>query len=188
MLLFSEKDERSFFAALQSGTFDAKAVCASVDAMQAAATEESDREMILQRITKDIGLKEYNERLRDYLVEQFNLVALMGMGGLGSGSGSTRTRGGQMAVQGGVDSRGGSGRRSSHGVAIHGEHHEELLKHMRRMQREQQQLREEVHAELRALRMQQEQGFAQLSVALTGATGIAVPPRALGPQERLMQI
>jgi hypothetical protein len=77
-MCFAPDEEGLFFAALRGGSFNAKAVCSTVDAMEATATEEDDKEMILESITRKVGLKEYNEQLRQFLVEQYSLMAMRG--------------------------------------------------------------------------------------------------------------
>jgi hypothetical protein len=77
-MCFAPNEEGQFFAALRGGSFNAKAVCSTVDAIEATATEKDDKEMILESITRKVGLREYNEQLRQFLVEQYSLVAMRG--------------------------------------------------------------------------------------------------------------
>ena len=63
-MCFAPSDERHFFDDLKHGNFDAQAVCSAVDAMAATATVAEDREMITGRIKREVGLKKYNEQLR----------------------------------------------------------------------------------------------------------------------------
>jgi hypothetical protein len=76
--LFAPDDEAAFFAALKAGTFGAKAVCGEVDAMKACSTEPDGLEMILAAIKKKIGLLAYNAQLKQFLEEQYNLMAIRG--------------------------------------------------------------------------------------------------------------
>ena len=66
-MCFSPSDEQGLFEALHAGQFDAKAVTSEVDAMRANATIEADKTMIMHRITQEIGLEHYNQRLRRFL-------------------------------------------------------------------------------------------------------------------------
>ena len=75
-MCFSPDGEEQFFEALRGGKFDAKAVCSTVDAMEATATEQADKEMILAAIRDATGLDQYNEQLRRFLVEQYSLAAM----------------------------------------------------------------------------------------------------------------
>jgi hypothetical protein len=77
-LCFAPSDEKGFFGALRQGLFDAKAVCSTVDAMQATATEQEDKVMITNRIAMEVGIEKYNKQLKLCLEEQYNLVALAG--------------------------------------------------------------------------------------------------------------
>ena len=75
-MCFAPEDENAFYEALQSGEFDAKAVCSDLDASKATATEADDKFMILHEIKERYGLHKYNGQLRKFLEEQYNLVAL----------------------------------------------------------------------------------------------------------------
>ena len=75
-MCFSPDDEVLFLGALRGGQFNAKAVCSTVDAVQATATEAADKEMILSTIKTAVGLEQYNEQLRQFLVAQYSLAAM----------------------------------------------------------------------------------------------------------------
>ena len=66
-MCFAPSDEQGFFAALSAGSFDARAVCRTVDAMAASATEEDDKVMITEKIEQEVGLESYNAQLRHFL-------------------------------------------------------------------------------------------------------------------------
>jgi hypothetical protein len=78
-MCFSKKDEKAFHEALKTRSFDVDKVCNWVDAMQATATEKEDKDMILEEISKNVGLAKYNTKLRRFLAEQFNLVAIQAL-------------------------------------------------------------------------------------------------------------
>ena len=75
-MVFAPGDENGFFDALRTGQFDAVAVCSKLDAMRASATVEADKTMITGRIQKEVGMQSYNDRLRQFLEQQYRLVAM----------------------------------------------------------------------------------------------------------------
>ena len=79
-MCFAPAGEAAFFNALRDGVFDAKAVCNTVDAMQATASIEEDKIMITDRIAREVGLNSYNEQLRQFLEHQYRLVAIKARG------------------------------------------------------------------------------------------------------------
>jgi uncharacterized membrane protein YgcG len=172
-MCFAPSDEKGFFNALRRGVFDAKAVCSKVDAMQTMATVEADKTMIMNRIKKEVGLEKYNEQLRQFLEEQYKLVALKaqdgrvggGREGGGSGDGGGGSSGGDGIGGGGGTMRGNA---QQGGSADFGE----LLKHMRRMharletmekgQKEMMKTQEEMMTELKQAKMEKRQKSQQL--------------------------
>jgi hypothetical protein len=90
--------------------------------------------MIMDRIKKEVGLEKYNEQLRQFLEEQYKLVALKAQDGRAGGGreGDGGGDGGGSSSSGdGVGGCGGTMRDNAQqgGSADFGE----LLKHMRRM-------------------------------------------------------
>jgi hypothetical protein len=75
-MCFAPADEKGFFAALGSDSFDAKAVCSTIDAMEAMASVEEDKTMIMDRIKEEVGINSYNEQIRQFLEQQYKFVAL----------------------------------------------------------------------------------------------------------------
>ena len=71
-MVFAPGDENGFFDALRTGQFDAVAVCSKLDAMRASATVEADKTMITGRIQKEVGMQSYNDRLRQFLEQQYH--------------------------------------------------------------------------------------------------------------------
>jgi hypothetical protein len=80
-MFFAPQDEKGMFDALDHGAFDARAMCEGVDAAQATASLADDRDMILAEIKEHIGLAEYNQQLRQFLIEQLSSVAVHGRHG-----------------------------------------------------------------------------------------------------------
>ena len=113
-MVFAPSDEDGFFEALHAGRFDAKDVCSRLDAMQASATVEADKQMITSRIQKEIGMQSYNKQLRQFLEGQYRLVAM-----------KVRER-----KQHGVGHKGGDGEQAN---AASGAEFAELLTHIRRL-------------------------------------------------------
>eukprot|EP00935_MAST-01C_sp_MAST-1C-sp1_P000366 g366.t1 len=180
-MCFAPADEKGYFDALGAGLFNAKEVCSTVDAMMATATEAADKEMITRRIKKEVGLGEYNERLRTFLTGQYQLVAinarsshgLSGSSGLAdvavgsSGGGSGGSSGSKSSSGGGGGSGAGALGLGSGGVgqanvragglmqvdgAAGSSGFDEVLKHMRRL-----------HARLEAMEQKQEATAGELA-------------------------
>jgi hypothetical protein len=80
-MFFAPQDEKEMLGALGRGAFDARAMCEGLDAAQATASLADDRDMILTEIKEHIGLAEYNQQLRQFLIEQLSLVAVHGRRG-----------------------------------------------------------------------------------------------------------
>jgi hypothetical protein len=97
-MCFSKKDEKEFHEALKTRSFDVNAVCNWVDAKQATATEEDDKDMILEEISNNVGLAKYNTKLRRFLAEQFNLVAIQALQSRLTQQGETQRKIAQQAV------------------------------------------------------------------------------------------
>jgi hypothetical protein len=156
-MCFTPEDERGFFAALERGLFDAKAVCSTVDAMQATATEQADKEMILHRISEDIGLAEYNEKCRLYLEEQYNLVALQGQTHATGGASELKLHHGGHSTQDGRGDGGGS-RADGTGASTDAAVLPAVLKQLRLLHKQQQQLGDRLERIERQLVGAQQQG------------------------------
>ena len=117
-MVFAPSDEDGFFEALHAGRFDAKDVCSRLDAMQASATVEADKQMITSRIQKEIGMQSYNKQLRQFLEGQYRLVAM-----------KVRERN-DTPKQHGVGHKGGDGEQAD---TASGTEFAELLTHIRRL-------------------------------------------------------
>ena len=103
-MCFAPADEKGFFAALGSDSFDAKAVCSTIDAMEAMASVEEDKTMITERIKEEVGISSYNEQVRQFLEQQYKFVAL-------------RSRGRQTNRSGGANGHTGLGSSSAEHLA-----------------------------------------------------------------------
>jgi hypothetical protein len=122
-MCFAPADEKGFFDALGSDSFDAKAVCSTIDAMEAMASVEEDKTMITERIKEEVGIDSYNEQVRQFLEQQYKFVAL-------------RSRGRQPNRSGGANGHTGSGSSSVQhraGGDSSGGEFTEVLKHLRRL-------------------------------------------------------
>ena len=75
-MCFAPEAEAEFFGALRAGQFDVHAVCSSVDADLATATEPADKAMIADRIRQEVGMADYNSQLRSFLEAEYALVAM----------------------------------------------------------------------------------------------------------------
>ena len=136
-----------FFDALRTGQFDAVAVCSKLDAMRASATVEADKTMITGRIQKEVGMQSYNDRLRQFLEQQYRLVAMKAR----EGKSEPRQYGGGGHADGRDDHAGAAS--GAAGFA-------ELLTHIRRLGDQQ--------AEIKAQ-------LARLEAASRGAAGVIAP-------------
>ena len=154
-MCFAPADEKGFFDALESGAFDAQAVCSTIDAMKAMASVEEDKTMITERIKEEVGISSYNEQVRQFLEQQYKFVAL-------------RSRGRQTNRSGGANGHTGLGSSSAEhlagGDSSGGDGLAEVLKHLRRldlrlgsMEKNQEEVAKEVAKKQEEMAKQQEE-------------------------------
>jgi hypothetical protein len=164
-MCFAPADEKGIFDALGSGAFDAKAVCSTIDAMKAMASVEEDKTMITDRIKEEVGLDSYNEQVRQFLEQQYRLVASTSRGKQAHRSGGTNGHtGGSSNVQhrAGGDSSGGD--------------FAEVLKHLRRLDLRLEGMEKnhlEVASKLQAMETNQEEVVSKLQAMETNQEEVA---------------
>ena len=67
-MCLSRSEENSFMGELDSNQMELAQLVQAIDAEEAEATVESDKAMILGRISEEIGFDAFNAKLRDTLL------------------------------------------------------------------------------------------------------------------------